>query len=231
MLIYKITNTITGKVYIGFTSRTLKERWDDHIYASKKKNYYFYNSINKYGPENFELIELEKCASIEELKEKEKIWIAIYNSANRKFGYNSTLGGEGQKANEETKKKLSNANKGEKHYNFGKHLSEEIKRKMSLASPKNMLGKNLSEETKKKLSESHKGKIPWNKGKKTGIVPFSRPILQFDLQDNFIKEWPSGKSIQRELKIEATNIMYVCQEKRKTSGGFKWKYKMKEGIK
>ena len=77
----------------------------------------------------------------------------------------------------ETKKKMSAAQKGEKHPLYGKHLSEETKRKISEAQKGKILseetkrkmseaqkGKILSEETKRKMSEKHKGKIWINNG-------------------------------------------------------------------
>ena len=246
MLIYKIKNIITDKVYIGFTSKTLKERWNNHIYASKKKNYYFYNSINKYGIENFEIIELEKCSSIEELKEKEKIWIAIYNSANRNYGYNSTLGGEGLIPNEETRRNLSEINKGSKNPMYGKHPTKETIKKMSEAnagSKNHFFGKTHTEESIKKMSDAHKGKklseehrkkiARGNLGKivseetrkkMSEKQKNKKSILQYDKENNLIKQWDSFHEITKFTKIHFQNILKVCKNKRKTAGGYIWKY-------
>lgn len=51
----------------------------------------------------------------------------------------------------------------------------------------------------------------------------SRIVLQYDLNENFIKEWPSAKEAYRQLKI--SHITACCREERKSAGGFIWKYK------
>lgn len=73
----------------------------------------------------------------------------------------SSLHKKGLKTSEETRRKQSEAHKGENHYMYGKHLSEETKQKMS----ESHKGKHQSEEHRKKLSESLKGRISKNKGK------------------------------------------------------------------
>ena len=57
MIIYKITNNINNKVYIGQTTRDLKIRWYQHCYKTKAKNICnrIYNAIQKHGKENFEI--------------------------------------------------------------------------------------------------------------------------------------------------------------------------------
>ena len=53
----------------------------------------------------------------------------------------------------------------------------------------------------------------------------SKPVLQFDLQDNFIKEYPSTKQVERELGFAQAHICACCNGKQKTAYNFKWKYK------
>lgn len=101
MLIYKITNLINNKIYIGLTARTIEERWKQHVNQSKKKNYYIARTIRKYGKENFKIEQIDKAYSIKELKSKEKYWIAKYQSNNRNIGYNLTDGGEKAQPNDE----------------------------------------------------------------------------------------------------------------------------------
>ena len=86
-VIYKITNTINGKIYIGKDS-------------SNKKNYYgsgkaIKNSIKKYGKENFTKEIIDYAESLDELNNKEKYWIKFYNSTNSLIGYNRSSGGDG----------------------------------------------------------------------------------------------------------------------------------------
>ena len=90
--IYKITNKLNGKVYIGKTTYPLQTRFQQHCYNSQKINTYFYNDIKKYGIENFEIDLLEEV-DINNLSEREVFYIKQFDSFN--FGYNSTLGGEG----------------------------------------------------------------------------------------------------------------------------------------
>lgn len=91
-IIYKITNKVNNKAYIGQTRYTLEFRWRQHQH--KKDNTYFHNAIHKYGIENFELEILEECDT-ELLNSKEMFYIAKYDSF--KNGYNLTLGGNGNK--------------------------------------------------------------------------------------------------------------------------------------
>lgn len=93
--IYKITNQINGKVYIGQTKRPIKQRWWEHKNASKNKNnpgydYPLYRAFRKYGIHNFKIEEIEKC-TYDKLDEREIYWIKYFNSFHN--GYNLTLGG------------------------------------------------------------------------------------------------------------------------------------------
>ncbi len=96
--IYKITNLLNDKVYIG-QSVDIKRRWSNHInYAenkdSKEYNTPIHNAIRKYGKDNFKFEIIEEC-SLEELDQKEQYWIKFYNATNRNLGYNLTKGGLG----------------------------------------------------------------------------------------------------------------------------------------
>lgn len=98
MLIYKETNRINLKVYIGLTTKTLQKRHEGHIKESLdpvKCTSYFHKAMKKYGVENFTVEVIETCQTKEELYEREKFWIKFYKSNDPKFGYNMTAGGEG----------------------------------------------------------------------------------------------------------------------------------------
>lgn len=94
MYIYKITNKINNKIYIGQTTRTIQQRWIEHQYFALNQNgdTYFCRALRKYGVENFEIEKIDETSSQEELNKKEKHWIKYYNSCEE--GYNSTTGGE-----------------------------------------------------------------------------------------------------------------------------------------
>lgn len=91
-IIYKITNKVNGKSYIGQTRYTLEFRWRQHLH--KKDNTYFHNAIKKYGAGNFSLEVLEECP-YSNLNEREIFYIAKYDTFNS--GYNLTIGGDGNR--------------------------------------------------------------------------------------------------------------------------------------
>lgn len=93
--IYKITNKINGNSYIGL-SVDIKRRWKEHFQRHKdstNKEYekVLYKAFRKYGIENFDFDIIEEC-SLEELREREKYWIAYFDTYHH--GYNATEGGE-----------------------------------------------------------------------------------------------------------------------------------------
>ena len=95
--IYKITNKINNKIYIGQTSSTIKRRWQQHINDSKSRKNdtsLLHKAINKYGKENFSIEQIDYCL-INLADDKEIYWIKYYDSY--KKGYNKTLGGDGCK--------------------------------------------------------------------------------------------------------------------------------------
>jgi len=95
MIIYKLTNRVNGKIYIGQTTLTLEERFKSHIYNAKfDKSRVILRAITKYGTENFNKEVLYECSSKEEMNEKEKYFIKYFNSK-LPNGYNMTDGGEG----------------------------------------------------------------------------------------------------------------------------------------
>lgn len=166
MIIYKVTNLINGKIYIGQTIKSLKHRKSCHKSEAFKKceNIYFHRAIRKHGFDNFEWTIIDTALNEKELNEKEIYWIAEYRKTH--VCYNMSNGGDGntsvwvgRKHTEETKKKMSEAAKGHKRNSGvnnsrrGKTLSEETKKKLSDAK----MGIKLSDETRKKMSESHKG--------------------------------------------------------------------------
>ena len=88
MIIYKITNKINNKVYIGQTSETLKKRFSRHMgYQSIEHDTKFYRAVRKYGKDNFIIEQIDTALTQEELDKKEVKWIKYYNSVEE--GYNS----------------------------------------------------------------------------------------------------------------------------------------------
>lgn len=121
-IIYKIENLVNGKVYIGQTTSKLgfngrypykgigiERVYEYHKWYSENgtcRNKLLYNSIKKYGLKNFKVYEIFDIAfSLEELNIKEEMWIKLYNSTDRKYGYNIRYGGDNYKVSEESNTK------------------------------------------------------------------------------------------------------------------------------
>lgn len=144
----------TGKWYVGQTVEPDK-RFKVHIdrAINKKDKTYFYNSIRKYGLENFVYCVLEENVLRENLNLREMDWIEEFDSFYD--GYNMSAGGGQTIFSEEFKQKLSEYHKqliGEKNPFYGKHHSEESRKKIS----ESHKGKRRSEETRKKISNTLK---------------------------------------------------------------------------
>ena len=158
--IYKSTNTVKKKSYIGYTRHDAeKTRIPEHF--SGRGNKHIKKAIEEDGIESFTFEILHDGIIPEFLKSFEKEAIAKHNTVYPK-GYNCNGGGSGVCSHsEETKGKISEAQTGEKNHQYGKPHSEETKRKLSEAKKgeKNPnYGKPRPEETKHKISEAHKGK-------------------------------------------------------------------------
>lgn len=93
-IIYKVTNQENGKIYIGQTIQTLNERKNKHYYKARQKEYttHFINALRKYSEEVFIWEIIDEAETQEALDEKEKYWIAYYNSVEE--GYNTKDGGQ-----------------------------------------------------------------------------------------------------------------------------------------
>ena len=90
MYIYKITNKINNKIYIGQTIRPVEDRWKRHINDALNNilDTHFARAIRYYKPENFSLEIIDTAKNQEELNHKEQYWIQYYDSTNK--GYNET---------------------------------------------------------------------------------------------------------------------------------------------
>lgn len=157
--IYCVHCIPTGKKYIGQTIQKIKNRINDHFSRSFNSQYKFHRAIKKYGKNNFIYGIIEEC-NYDIINEKEIFWIKTYDTF--KNGYNSDTGGKnGRLVSKETKRKMSESQKGENAYWFGKSPSQEHRKKLSevkKGSNNHFYGKSHSEESKKKMSEIKKGK-------------------------------------------------------------------------
>lgn len=110
--IYKITNNINGKIYIG-QSIDIERRFKQHLKKSNRDNTQIINALKKYGKDNFSFEIIKHCKR-EDLDLFERFWIKIYDTTNRNIGYNTTIGGNGITFTDEIRKKISDGLKGKK---------------------------------------------------------------------------------------------------------------------
>jgi group I intron endonuclease len=164
MYIYKITNKINGKIYIGKTEKELDSNYFGSGILIKK-------SIKKYGRDNFLKEILEECNTMESLNDREKYWINFLDSRNPNIGYNIAPGGEGFDIRnlpnyQEIKGKMDKSPHLTKSYieKYGEERSKEIISKRTENFKKN--GKtngdnNTSKrkEVREKISDGNKRKI------------------------------------------------------------------------
>ena len=114
MLVYLVTNLITGKRYVGQTRNTLKDRWEEHLWEAhgNKGSRYFCRAIRKYGESKFTVIEIEQCYGKVSLSEAEAHWVQVYQ-CEVPNGYNLTTGGELEyEFTEDVKRRISEAHGG-----------------------------------------------------------------------------------------------------------------------
>lgn len=251
--IYKITSP-SGKVYIGKAKNinSRKSRYKN-LHCSEQPK--IYRSIKKYGWEQhiFEII--EECLS-DNLIEREIHWKQYYldqvNGNWQQVLFCQLIDTGGDKS-EETKQKISLANKGRKltietkqkmsSFQKGKKLTDKTKQKISLAKTghkcydnpeyknhilnlhKRFVGIPKTDEVKKKISEGNKGKRKSKEFRESVHKWIQKPIEQYDLEGNFIKEWSSMKEASISLNINKSNISNACRGHLKTFKGYIWKYK------
>ena len=97
LVIYKITNLVNGKLYVGRTSRTPPEkRWKEHLRTARTEpKYRFHLAIRKYGAENFRFEILAEYDDVDEWTQAEIDYTLQYRSHEREYGYNITIGSTG----------------------------------------------------------------------------------------------------------------------------------------
>jgi len=203
------TNIHNNKKYVGITSQEPDLRWLNGLgYA---RHLPMGRAVEKYGWDGFKHEIWADDLLHSQAQELECFLIKILNTQDDEYGYNLTDGGEGLCGfhhSDEAKKKMSDAKSGENHPNYGKHLSETTREKISqrVAGNKNALGCIRSEETKDKIAKS--------KMKKVVMCDKEKEICIFD----------SAKSAQEITGISRKNISLCCLGNRKKAGGYSWKF-------
>ena len=207
--IYCITNNINGKQYVGKTHPEITSRWREHIRAARKSTMQhrpLYAAIQKYGVQNFTITQLEECAD-EQTIEREQYWIRQLNTYHN--GYNATRGGDGKTYINremviETYQKLHNQKQTAKTLHISTDSVRDILRQAHipvLTSPDVLKQKN------------------------------SRPVDMLTLDGDFIQSFPSAIDAARyvtnkpgRLYGEVSHITDVCNAKRSTAYGYKWRF-------
>ena len=221
--IYCIENLITNKKYIG-QSNNIHNRWRKHISELNRNSHfndYLQNAWNKYGVNNFKFYVLEYCEP-DKLDEREKYYIDLYCTVNRNHGYNLKSGGQTNISySEETRKKMSISiqrsylNPKRKEIQRVNALKQwknpEIKSKI-IGSNNGMYGKHHTDEAKQKVSNKNKGRKSARRN--------TTPVLCVELNKKFADATTAGK----EMNLDSSGILKVCQNKRKTCGGYTWTF-------
>ena len=160
MFVYLIRNVVNGKMYIGKTSGSLKERWGQHIADSKRRSRtYLGRAIIKYGPQAFTIEELERCTNEEDLDRCEAKWIQTYRSDQRDIGYNLTTGGDGGVWTDPKRRESHRLRMLGNSIKRGSSTPEEVRKKIGRGClGKKYPGRTLSIERRKEISQAMKGR-------------------------------------------------------------------------
>ena len=226
-VVYMHEHRETGKKYIGITGMKPEYRWNN---GKGYTSGYFRNAIDKHGWDAFRHEILYTNLTKEEACKLEQELIAKYRTNDSEYGYNCSIGGEmsalgchwelgedtkekmRKPKSEEHRKHISESRKGEGNPMYGKHLTEEHKRKISNAEK----GRHLSEEHKAKISGANNY--------------LSKKVAQYDVQTGKVYGvWDSTQQAAKALGITQQNISACCRHRRKTAGGYLWEY-LEEGV-
>jgi len=209
MIIYKITNTINNKIYIGQTTQTILKRWKRHTWnCTKKRNIMLITkAIIKYGDDKFKIEEIDTAKDINELNEKEIFYIKKYNSVSPN-GYNISLGGGNFIMSKKTRKKISESNK-------GKTISDETRKRLSDSHK----GYIVKESTKKKLSKINKLKIIDKKVRDAASEKNSKGYIL--IKENNLYFIRNMKKFSKINKHCHSNLSSLVSGKKESYKGFK----------
>lgn len=208
--VYKFTNIVTGKVYIGSSSNIIR-RYENHIHSlrgNRSDLVKLQNSVNKYGICNFTFSITEFVDDIKDLLEREEYWITFYDSTNQEKGYNirsipnSNLG---FKQSKETKAQISSSL-------TGRECSKDTRKKIA----NSLIGSKRSKQSKEKMSIAAKGRPSGHR----------KAILKIEPESfNVIGEYDSIYEAAHKNGISRNGIMHVLRGRKLIYKGYYWEYK------
>lgn len=242
--IYYIKNLINNKIYIG-KSHYIKARLNQHkksltnpIRNKKQTNRFLYNSVQKYGWDNFETGILEVISIVNEnyFYDRELYWMDYYNSYDMRFGYNLRRDSSTKCfVHDETKTLQSETRQGENNSNYNHRWSDDQKKKMSIRMKDSRKDEKIyGIEYKKKVSENTKKR--WQnvelKQQMAKNVSLAREkkykFLQYDKNMTLIKEWGTIREIlEVNPNYKWQNIYAVCNGYKPSIYGYIWKKELK----
>lgn len=218
--VYKITNIINNKVYIG-SAINIRIRKNSHKYMMLNNCHHsehLKNAVNLYGYENFIFEVIEIVKDINELIDREQFYIDEYKSYDSKYGYNICPKAKnklGVKHSEESKLKISKARKGKK-YNFPPHIRK-ILSDAHKGEKNGRYGIEVSIDTRKKISESQKIRLKKIKNEFGYCISYSK-LTEDDVKN--IKRFLFFKAKQNKIaqyfNIGVTTISSIKNNKRWT---------------
>lgn len=219
--VYMHVNKINHKVYVGITQRDPKLRWlSGHGYSH---NGHFNSAIKKYKWENFEHIIFAEGCTKEEACRIEQLLIKLYNTNDRKYGYNMSAGGEfgglGVKRSAESRMRMSIAAK----------LRSPVSRDTIEKIRKANTGKKRSKEVREKISKAQQGRIgsPWSENMHKLM---DKPVVQYDKNGLFVAQYNSLSEASKKTAVAMQNISSCCRGLYHSAGEFMWRYKETENF-
>lgn len=221
--IYKITNKLNGKIYIG-QAQDFYLRYYEH--KKIRGNGYLQRAFKKYGFENFEFSIVEKIDDLNKINTREEYWIEFYKSYNDKIGYNicktanTTRGRKREPSELDGIRKYRQSCIGEKNAFYGKHHSIESKEKIS----KSRVNFTHTKETKEKLKRIRNEKKYGRKYVKVKKIHIeTKEVLC--VYDSISEAARQNNTTQSSISVVLNKTPRKSKGKmfiQKTAGGFNW---------
>jgi group I intron endonuclease len=213
VLVYKITNLINGKIYIGQTKKKVSRRFNEHT----RTQYPIGQALRKYGEENFKIEVLVQCPDVEYSDYVEVELIKAYNCV-APNGYNLASGGKYFEHCDETKRKLSE-----------KAKERGINPELTKLAAKVTTGVPRTEEVKRKISEAQKGKKLSESHLENLRASMKNKKQRCDIKEVYCTTlgiaFDSAKEAAEMLNIKPQTIRRVCSGARnKTQCGLVFEY-------